>query len=286
AVQRAAAAIQRIDEVFREPPEVVVRTGPAVRPTRFDGALRLDHLTFRHPGAPRPALDDVSFAVRPGETLALVGPVGGGKSTVLALLTRLLEPPPGTVTIDGVDVTRIPLEVLRRAFAVVPQDSFLFSDTLLGNLGHATEGPLERKRALVAAEAAGLARDLETFPRGLETLVGERGVTLSGGQKQRLTVARALLREAPILVLDDALSSVDTHTEAHILDALRSEMGRRTVLIVAHRLSTIRDADQIVVLRDGRLIESGTHAALLARGGWYARTYANQRLEAEFEDLS
>ncbi len=285
AVQRAIAAVQRIDEIFQVPEERSVTREPAAPDVPIRGGLKVRNLTFTYPGSSEPALRDVSLDVRPGRTLALVGPVGGGKSTVLALLPRLYEPPPGAIELDGVDVARIPLDRLREAFAYVPQDAFLFSDTIRGNLAYAVEGELAPEQAVAAATTAGLARDLQSFPRGLDTVVGERGLTLSGGQKQRATLARALLRRAPILVLDDALSSVDTQTEARILERLREEMGRRTVLIVAHRLSTVRDADTIVVLDRGRVVEAGTHEALLAAGGWYAKTYANQRLEAELEDL-
>jgi ATP-binding cassette subfamily B protein len=286
ALQRSAAALQRIDEVLREPVEVSVTTEPAVQTQALRGALSVRGLTFAYPGTPEPALRDVSLSIPAGGTLALVGPVGSGKSTVLQLLTRTYEPPERTVFVDDLDVRQIPLERLRRAFTVVPQDGFLFSDTILGNLGYGVEGGVTRERALGAATAAGLESDLQGFPRGLETMVGERGVTLSGGQKQRATLARALLRPAPVLLLDDALSSVDTHTEARILDRLKREMGQRTVVIVAHRLSTVRDADQIVVLDAGRVVESGSHAELLQRGGWYARTDQDQRLEAELEDLA
>ena len=286
AFQRSAAAMERIDEIFDVPAERTVLAEPGVEPERVRGGLRVTNLTFRHEGASHDALQDVSFAIEPGQTLGLVGPVGSGKSTFLSLLTRTYDPPTEAIALDGHDVARIPIDTLREAFAVVPQDAFLFSTTIERNLAYAVEGTLEPGRARDALALAGLSDDVETFPKGLETVVGERGLQLSGGQKQRVTIARALLREAPILVLDDCLSAVDTHTEARILEGLRTEMRRRTAIVVAHRLSTVRHADVIVVLDAGRVVESGTHDELVGAGGWYAETYAEQRLEAELEDLA
>ncbi len=297
--QRATSAMQRIDEVLAEPPEPDVAgpaaggaargAPPAAVPTRFAGAISVRGLTFAYPGVARPALSDVSVEVPAGSTLALVGPVGGGKSTLASLLVRLYDAPAGTVFLDGVDVNRVPLSRLRAAFAFVPQDGFLYSDTLRANLLYGVRGEVAPGRVERAARAAGLAEDLAGFPAGLDTMVGERGLTLSGGQKQRATIARALLADGSVLVLDDALSAVDTRTEARILDGLFGPGGERrgrTTVVVAHRLSTVREADQVLVLDGGRVVERGTPAALVAAGGWYARTHALQRLHAEIEDLA
>lgn len=286
AFQRSAAAAARIDEVLSAAVEQpTLGPTPAPLPAAFAGAIEARGLTFRYPGAARDALSDVNVSVPAGGTLALVGPVGSGKSTLLRLLTRLYEPPPGTLFLDGVDVTCVPLERLRDAVAPVPQDAFLFSTSLAENLAYAVAAPPSREALRAAAHTAGLAADLEQLPQGLDTVVGERGVTLSGGQKQRATLARALLREAPVLLLDDALAAVDTHTEEAILERLEPVLGRRTTIIAAHRLSTVRHATRILVLDAGRVVEQGTHEDLLRRGGWYAGTHAAQRAERALEEL-
>jgi ATP-binding cassette, subfamily B, multidrug efflux pump len=229
-------------------------------------------------------LDDVSALLPAGTTTAIVGATGSGKSTLLNLLPRLHEAPPGTVFIDGVDVRRIPLAVLRGAIGFVPQEPFLFSDTIAQNIAFgARDGQGSRERIEEAARIARLDADLTDFPRGYETIVGERGITLSGGQKQRTAIARALVVDPKILVLDDALSSVDTYTEEEILSRLRGVMRQRTSIIVSHRISTVRDADQILVLHEGRLVERGRHDDLVARGGIYAELYRKQLLEEELE---
>jgi len=291
--QRGLASYRRILEILDTPPAIASPPsriaagsgagGPA-RPAAEvgRGEIEFRRLTFSYPGTRRPALRDVSFTVPAGRTVAIVGRTGAGKSTLLALLPRLFEPPPGTVLIDGCDVRSFDLHALRSRIAAAPQDAFLFSATLAENIAYGVEQAgaemIER-----AARTAGLDDDVSTFPNGFATRVGERGITLSGGQKQRTTIARAVLRDAPILLLDDCLSSVDTQTEEVILRALRGEMARRTTLLVSHRVSTVREADQIVVLDDGAVVERGTHETLLAREGHYAALCRQQQIEEELE---
>jgi ATP-binding cassette subfamily B protein len=230
-----------------------------------------------------------------GSTVAVVGPTGSGKSTLVSLIPRLFEAPPGTVFVDGHDVRRIPLAVLRGGVGFVPQETFLFSDTVRENVAfglRATTGsasginedePELKRRVEWAAEVAQLARDVAEFPQGYDTFVGERGITLSGGQKQRAALARALAVLPRILVLDDALSAVDTYTEEEILKALKQVRAGRTTFLVSHRVSTVKDADLIVVLRDGAIVERGTHDELVARRGFYADLHRRQLLEEEVE---
>lgn len=273
---RAYAAGIRIAELFEEQPEPDAGDDAALR-----GDLRADGLTFTYPGANQPALADVSFALPAGGKLGLVGGVGSGKSTLLALLLRYYDAPRGTLQVDGRDVLDLRPSALRRLFAYAPQEPFLFSDTVAANVAFARDGA-SAAEIDAAVAAAALDQDLPALKDGLATVVGERGVTLSGGQKQRVALARALLSDRPALLLDDTLSAVDPTTEARILRGLAARRGGRTMVIATHRLSVVADADLILVLDRGRVVERGTHRELLAHGGRYAAAW---RLQTEAEAL-
>jgi ATP-binding cassette subfamily B protein len=281
-VQRGAAAMRRINEVLATEPSIADRPD-ALELHEMRGEIEIRDLTFRYPGEARePALRDLDLHVPAGSSLGVVGPVGSGKSTLASLVPRLFEVPDGHVFVDGIDVNRIRLRSLRSRIAMVPQDAFLFSMTVEDNVAY---GLAEPRRELVrrAAERAQLAKDLAELPDGFATVVGERGITLSGGQRQRVALARALALDPRILILDDTLSSVDAATEAAIQRSLAEVFGGRTVIVIAHRLSSVRACDQIVVLDAGRIVERGTHEALLARGGLYAGLARQQALESEGE---
>jgi ATP-binding cassette, subfamily B, multidrug efflux pump len=288
-LQRGTASWKRMLELLDVPPAIADPATPILLDVlQIAGRLELRHLTFAFNG--RPVLRDVDLVVEPGQTVAIVGATGSGKTTLLSVFPRLIDPPPGTVYLDGVDVRELPLATLRAAIGMAPQEPFLFSDTLEANIAFAPEIaalPAEARRRAVE-QAAGLARldkDLSDFPNGYATLVGERGITLSGGQKQRTSLARAVVTEPRVLILDDALSAVDTYTEDEILHRLRDVRRGRTCLIVSHRVSTVRDADLIVVLDEGRIAERGTHDDLVKHGGLYAELHRRQLLEDELSSI-
>jgi ATP-binding cassette subfamily B protein len=280
-LQRGMASWKRMLEVLDAAPAI---TDPA-QADRLDlpdirGAIEFRHLTFSYGG--RDVLRDVTLTIPAGSTTAIVGATGSGKSTLLSLLPRLHDAPPGAVFIDGVDVRHLPLATLRGAIGFVAQEPFLFSATVAENVAFGARGDhSNRERIEAAAAVARLDKDIDSFPRGYDTIVGERGITLSGGQKQRTAIARAIVMDPKILILDDALSAVDTHTEEEILQRLSTVFTQRTSLIVSHRVSTVRGADQIVVLDDGRVAEVGTHDELVRRDGLYADLARKQTLEDE-----
>jgi ATP-binding cassette subfamily B protein len=275
--QRGMASMGRIN--------AILNVEPAIQDTAADsniqeirGDIEFRNLTFKY--GDKTVLHNVNLAITAGQTIAIVGHTGSGKSTLLNLIPRLFEAPAGQILIDGRPIGAIPLAVLRRSIGYVPQETFLFSETIAGNIAFGVEQATSAEVQL-AAEQAGLLGDIQGFPEQFDTIVGERGITLSGGQKQRTAIARALIRQPRILILDDALSAVDTDTEERILNHLRQVMVGRTSIIVSHRISTVKTADLIIVLADGSIVERGTHEELLRQEGFYAELYEKQLLEEE-----
>ena len=278
--QQATASLERLNDILRLQPAIISPSTPRLPPGR--GSIEFRKVGVRTNHSDQWLLRNLSFQVPAGKVLAIVGATGAVKTTLVNLLGRVRDPDEGQVLVDGIDVRELDLAALRRMIGYVPQESFLFSMPLRENIGFGVEtiDPVRLERVI---EVSRLSNDLDQFPGGIETMVGERGVTLSGGQKQRVAIARALMRDPRILILDDALSSVDTHTAAQILAGLRAEMNERTTIIIAQRIATARDADQIIVLEDGQIVERGSHQELLARNGRYAAMYRRELLAAELE---
>jgi ATP-binding cassette, subfamily B, multidrug efflux pump len=286
--QRGTASMRRINEILVEKPEIEdsagikVKTGESVDTAQIQGEIEFRHLNFSYNSTL--VLHDINLRIPAGSSLAIVGPTGSGKTTLVSLIPRIYDAEPGSVLIDGVPIREYPIATLRRNLGFVPQETFLFSETVRENIAFGENGATDAE-VRSAAQAASIAEEIEEFPEQYRTLVGERGITLSGGQKQRTAIARAIIRNPRILILDDALSSVDTHTEDKILNHLREIMQGRTTIFISHRVSTVRNADRIAVLHAGRIVELGTHDELVAKEGYYTDLYNKQLLEEELAEV-
>jgi ATP-binding cassette subfamily B multidrug efflux pump len=278
--QRGTASLVRLNEILHEQAEIKDEIEAADR--EVEGEIEFRGLNFAYDG--KPVLHDLNLRIPAGSSMAIVGPTGSGKTTLVSLIPRIYDAAPGMVLVDGRPIREFSLESLRKSVGFVPQETFLFSDRIRENIALGVESATDQQ-IREAAEAANIAQDIESFPEQYQTMVGERGITLSGGQKQRTAIARALIRNPRILILDDALSSVDTQTEDKILNHLREVMQGRTTIFISHRVSTVRNADRIAVLYDGRIVESGTHDELLALNGYYSDLYNKQLLEEELAEV-
>jgi ATP-binding cassette, subfamily B, multidrug efflux pump len=278
-IQKGIVSMGRIEHILSLPPVIQDSTSP-VFIREIHGTIEFRDVSFKYQEANQPALNGISFRIDPGQMVGLVGTIGSGKTTLLNMIHRFLEPSSGEILIDGYLLSQIPLKMLRSSIGYVPQETFLFSDTIAANIAFGSELASAEKIEHVARDC-GIASDIASFSKRYETLIGERGTTLSGGQKQRISIARAVFSHPAILLLDDAFSSVDSHTEKDILNRLRKVMRGKTCLISSHRISALKDADLIIVLQEGRIIAQGSHDELLASGGVYAEMYLMQLLEED-----
>ncbi|MBI3764897.1 MAG: ABC transporter ATP-binding protein, partial [Ignavibacteriales bacterium] len=283
-VQQGAASMGRLVKILDTKPEIRDTKGTDASIRAIHGAIEFRNVSFTHKNGSISTLKSINLEIPKGSTVAVVGYTGSGKSTLVNLIPRLYDVTDGELLIDGIDIKKIPLDVLRSNIGYVQQETFLFSDSLLENISYGVDNGTE-EHVRESAEISQIARDISDFPKRYHTMIGERGITLSGGQKQRTSIARAVMRNPKILILDDALSAVDTYTEEEILKRLRTVMQNRTSIIISHRISTVKDADMIVVLDNGTIVERGTHDELVAKGGIYADLYEKQLLEEELEQL-
>lgn len=277
-IQRGIASMERINAILEEKPEIV-DSHDAVPLTNVKGKIEFKNVYFKYPNSQSYVLEDINFTIEEGNTLAIVGRTGSGKTTIVNLLLRLYETDKGTILLDDIDIKNIQIKSLRDNISYVPQDNFLFSSSIKDNIGFAFDEKIPDEQIISAAKVAEVYDNIIEFPNGFDTILGERGVTLSGGQKQRIAIARAIAKDGPILILDDSLSSVDTETEEKILNNLENMMGEKTIIIISHRISTVKNADQIIVLDNGKIIERGNHESLLKIDGLYRYLYEKQLLE-------
>lgn len=283
-LQQGAASMKRISKILDTVPEIRNSENLDLSIKDINGEIEFQNVNFKYKDSQNPILKNINLKIPAGKTLAIVGYTGSGKSTLVSLIPRLYDVTEGKILIDGKDIRVIPIEILRKNIGFVPQETFLFSETIANNIAYGVD-EIDNEEIIYSADAAQLSKDLDEFPKGFETIIGERGITLSGGQKQRVSIARAIIRNPKILILDDALSSVDTYTEEAILQKLKAIMKNRTSIIISHRISTVKDADTIIVLHDGQIVEQGTHEELLEYGKIYKDLYNKQLLEEELEKL-
>ena len=282
--QRANASMKRLCDVFDNQPDINNTLDTKNNITSISGEIEFKNLSFKYGDNLPYVLRNINLKINPGETVGIIGHTGSGKSTLVNLIPRLFEIAEGEILVDGVDIKKVPIKILRTSIGYVPQETFLFSDTIENNIGYSKDN-LEKDKIIEAAKISQIYKDIDTFPKRFETILGERGINLSGGQKQRTSVARAVAANPKILILDDAFSAVDTYTEEEILKGLKSVMENRTTILISHRVSTLKNSDKIIVLKDGMIEEIGSHESLIQQEGIYSDIYFKQLLEVELKDL-